>query len=56
MTVKQVYKLNTYRCVVHKGLRELPDVASRGMISPVAALMFSGAKRKKTSSGYFREK
>ncbi|KAF5434140.1 hypothetical protein C5S36_05635, partial [Candidatus Methanophagaceae archaeon] len=36
---------------VHKGLREPPDVAKRGRISPVAALMFSGTKRKKTSSG-----
>ncbi len=32
---------------VHKGLREPPDVAKRGMISPVAALMFSEAKWKK---------
>nr|CBH38627.1 hypothetical protein BSM_21040 [uncultured archaeon] len=32
-------------------MRELPDVAKRGMISPVAALMFSGTKRKKSSSG-----
>jgi len=28
-------------------LRELPDVAKRDRISPVATLMFSGTKRKK---------